>query len=445
MPTRKQPEKSTKKETSTVRAKSKAKSPGVKPASKKAAPKAAALRAKPANKAPVKKALTKKSPAKKVAKKAAPVAKVAAPRAPRRTKAAVSAAAQERLREQSRQAAAAAHAGALVNHVALVVDRSGSMRNIRAKVINVFNTQLAAMKKSSEELGQETFVSFYTFHSVVDAPRFFARPIKQVDNLTALSCTGLTALLDATGQAIIDLENIDGSGLENVSFLIVVLTDGHENHSSRYKSKIKAMIQRAQDTGRWTFAFLTPKGGEALLQRFGIPSGNIQAWQTTAQGLKNLGQDMQRGLQTFYEARQKGQRAVVGVFTTNLKDVAAEDVRAALVDASSEFLRIPVRSDGAIRALVDAELGGSGRYRTGHGFYELTKPELVQERKEIAIVQNATGKIYAGDAARTLLGLPVGERCKVRPGDHGNFTLFVQSTSVNRRLLRGTTLLYRKP
>ena len=69
---------------------------------------------------------------------------------------------------------------------------------------------------------------------------------------------------------------------------------------------------------------------------------------------------------------------------------------------------------------------------------------LVQEYKEIAIVEKAGGKIYVGDDARTLLGLPIGARIKVRAGDHAGFAVYVQSTSVNRRLVAGTTLLYRK-
>lgn len=456
------------------------KAPAKKPAKKKPVKKAAAkkpTRKKVAKKATAKKTAPKKGAAKKVtakkssAKKAAPKkasAKKAAPKkasakkaAPKRIvakKAAVRKASVKRgedpsvgkgeRRRQAQPAIEAAKAGSLVNHIAFVVDRSGSMRRIRAKVVQVFNSQLAALVKSSEESGQQTFVSFYTFQSNVDAPRFFARPLGKVDKLTALSCTGLTALFDAVGQSIVDLGEIDDEKLDNVSFLVVVLTDGHENHSRRYKTKIKDMLQQAQSTGRWTFAFMVPKGGESVLKRFGIPQGNIQTWQTTTQGLRDLGQNMQRGLQTFYTARQKGQRAVVGVFTTNLSGAAKEAVSTTLSDASDGFLRISVRAASAIRELVESELKTAGSYQKGHAYYELTKPELVQENKEIAIVEQgkdgAPGKIYVGDAARTLLGLPVGERFRVKPGDHGGFSIFVQSTSVNRRLVAGTTLLYRK-
>ena len=264
-----------------------------------------------------------------------------------------------------------------------------------------------------------------------------------MSSLTELRCTGTTALLDATGQAIVDLSAIPGADLENVSFLILVLTDGAENNSRKYKSSLKGMIDRVQTTGRWTLAFLTPPGGESTLQGFGIPAGNIRAWETSQAGIKQLGQAMQQGLQNFYQARSKGQKAVVGVFTTDLSTVSTTEVKTTLTEATGSFVTLPVASDCDIRTLVDSALG-AGSFKKGNGYYELNKPELVQEYKEVAIVEKATGKIYIGDDARTLLGLPIGARIKVRPGDHAGFSVYVQSTPVNRRLAAGTTLLYRK-
>jgi hypothetical protein len=403
-----------------------------KPAAKKPAAK------KPAAKKPaVKKPAVKKPAAKKPAAKK-PAAKKPAVKKP----AAAAKAGKQNLTTAAKEATAVAQSGALVNHVIFVVDRSGSMSSIRRKVVSVFNSQLAALKKNAEATGQATFVSFYTFHSLVDAPRFFALPIAKVPKLDAISTTGATALLDATGQALVDHQSLPGGALDNVSFIVLVLTDGYENHSRKYKSKIGSMIKSAQASGRWTLAFLTPKGGEATLIRYGIPAGNIQAWSTSGSGVQTMGQDLQRGLQTFYEARQKGERAVVGVFTTNLAQVSVDAVSASMTDSTDAFVTIAVKSAAAIRPLVEAELGG--KYQKGHGYYELTKPELVQEYKEIAIVDKSSGKIYAGDAARSHLGLPIGARIKVKPGDHGGFAIFVQSTSVNRKLVAGTSLLYKK-
>jgi hypothetical protein len=333
-------------------------------------------------------------------------------------------------------------AGKLVNHVAFVVDRSGSMSSLAKKVVDVFNAQLTAVKENAKSSGQESFVSYYTFHTKVDTPKFFAKPVAKVPKLTSLSCTGLTALYDATGQAIVDLEGVKGAGQDNVSFLVVILTDGHENASKKYKSKIKSMIAGAQKTGRWTFAFLVPKGGAATLKKFGIPDGNIQVWNTTAKGVADLGKSMRRGLDTFYAARGQGQRAVTAVFTTNLKGITAKQVSAALVDERKAFKRFTVAAEADIQSFVNAQLKGKGTYQKGNGFYELTKPETVQGGKDIAIVDKK-GAIFTGPAARDLLGLPKGASCKVKPGDHGDFKIFIASTSLNRKLMKGTELLYR--
>jgi len=40
--------------------------------------------------------------------------------------------------------------------------------------------------------------------------------------------------------------------------------------------------------------------------------------------------------------------------------------------------------------------------------------------------------------------LPDFGEVRIRPGDHGNFDLFVQSTSCNRHLVEGTSLVYWK-
>jgi Mg-chelatase subunit ChlD len=389
------------------------------------------------------KAATKKAATKKTATKKTATKKTAAKKAAKKVakKVAVKKAAVKKTASAAK-AASAAVAGTLVNHVAFVVDRSGSMSSLATKVVDVFNAQLQAVKENAKVSGQESFVSYYTFHSKVDAPKFFAKPVAKVPKLTKLSCTGLTALYDATGQAIVDLEGVKGAGQDNVSFLVVILTDGHENASKKYKSKIKAMIGKAQKTGRWTFAFLVPRGGASVLKKFGIPDGNIQVWNTTAKGVADLGKSMRRGLDTFYAARGQGQRSVKGVFTTNLKGLTAQQVSAALVDEKKAFKRFKVEADVDIQSFVNAQLKGKGTYTKGHGFYELTKPETVQAAKDIAIVDQK-GAVFTGPAARDLLGLPKGASCKVKPGDHGDFKIFIASTSLNRKLVKGTELLYR--
>src|SRR5206468_1048652 len=81
-------------------------------------------------------------------------------------------------------------------------------------------------------------------------------------------------------------------------------------------------------------------------------------------------------------------------------------------------------------------------FKKGRGFYEFTKTETIQGYKEIILLDRATGDFYAGDRAREMLGLPVGETARIRPADLDKYGVFVQSTSVNRVLQGGTHFLY---
>jgi hypothetical protein len=46
----------------------------------------------------------------------------------------------------------------LVNHIAFVVDRSGSMGRIKAQVVRVFNNQLDTVQRNAKSAGQNVKV-----------------------------------------------------------------------------------------------------------------------------------------------------------------------------------------------------------------------------------------------------------------------------------------------
>jgi hypothetical protein len=81
-------------------------------------------------------------------------------------------------------------------------------------------------------------------------------------------------------------------------------------------------------------------------------------------------------------------------------------------------------------------------FKTGRGFYEFTKTETIQGYKEIILQERATGDFYAGDKAREMLGLTPGETARIRPTTLEKYVVFVQSTSANRKLVKGTKFLY---
>jgi uncharacterized protein YegL len=339
----------------------------------------------------------------------------------------------------------------LVNHIVFVVDRSGSMSRIKSQVVRVFNNQLDTVQRNARSAGQKSFLSTFMFHSTVDKPRHLVAPVEKVPKLAPkdFQLGGSTALLDAVGTAITRLQKAKGATNKNTSFLVIVITDGHENASRHYKKSLKGLIAQVQKTGRWSLAFLVPPGSENTLTRFGIPKGNVTRWDATAKGAKVMDEKLAAGLKTFYAARASGQKSVTAFFTTDMSKVDVKTL-SALKDLSKGFARWPVDKERSIREFVNTKLQSSpalrkklgNEYEPGRGFYELTKPETVQPRKNIAIFDKKTKAIFGGDQARKVLGMPSGSNVKVKPGNHMDYSIFVESTSNNRKLVRGTTLLY---
>ena len=107
--------------------------------------------------------------------------------------------------------------------------------------------------------------------------------------------------------------------------------------------------------------------------------------------------------------------------------------------APGRFQVMDVDLDQSIREYVESN---GLIFKTGRGFYEFTKRELIQERKEVVVRDRLTGDMFTGEAARKLIGLDSGERKSVRPDGSGRYQVFVQSTSYNRKLVGGTKFLY---
>ncbi|PLZ26167.1 vWA domain-containing protein [Fischerella thermalis] len=81
-------------------------------------------------------------------------------------------------------------------------------------------------------------------------------------------------------------------------------------------------------------------------------------------------------------------------------------------------------------------------FKVGRGFYEFTKTETIQGHKEIILMDRTTGDLFEGEAAREMLGLPVGATVRIKPSNLEKYVVFVQSTSANRKLIGGTRFLY---
>lgn len=113
---------------------------------------------------------------------------------------------------------------------------------------------------------------------------------------------------------------------------------------------------------------------------------------------------------------------------------------------AGRFQVIDVLENCSIKGFVESN---GIKYKVGRAFYELTKTEDVQQYKEIILQDKESGDMYYGDEARKHLKLlPQCTRSgsyaheKIKPDKNDSYRVFVQSTSVNRKLIGKTKLLY---
>ncbi|WP_432038558.1 vWA domain-containing protein [Streptomyces cucumeris] len=336
-----------------------------------------------------------------------------------------------------------------INHVALVLDASSSMSHLSRKVVEVADQQIAYLARRSGELDQETRVTVYVFADKVECV-IYDKDVLRMPSLKQLyRAGGMTALLAAALKSQRELAQT-AQLYGDHSFLTFVLTDGQENASHRCPDapsrdprelveSVAGMFSAQEDN--WTLAVLVPdQMGKREAMQCGFPKDNIAIWDATStQGLEEAGHVIQQATEKFMVGRTKGIRGSRAVFSTGAEAVNQDTIKAAgLTPVSPSMYRlIPVARDAAIRDWV---IESGHTYRTGGAFYQLSKSEKVQARKQIAVLEKKTDRVYTGPEARALLGLPDVE-VRVKPDHNDDFTIFVQSTSVNRKLIPNTRLL----
>lgn len=85
-----------------------------------------------------------------------------------------------------------------INHVALVLDASSSMRRLSHKVVEVADQQIAYLARRSQELDQETRVTVYVFADQVECVIYDKDVLRMPSLKQMYRVGGMTALLAAT-------------------------------------------------------------------------------------------------------------------------------------------------------------------------------------------------------------------------------------------------------
>ena len=184
-------------------------------------------------------------------------------------------------------------------HLTLVVDRSGSMSDIRDDAQGGIQELL---REQFAESGKLT-VTLVEFDDVAnDVARIATSPFTY-----ELHPRGTTALLDTVGREVAQT-GIDLGALPEADrpgrVVFVVVTDGAENASTDYTlEKLRADIARQRDQFNWQFQFIG--AGE-------------DAWQGAELGMKS----------STFARSGKNQRKVYSDMNTSLKNFRSDAVAA---------------------------------------------------------------------------------------------------------------------
>jgi len=143
--------------------------------------------------------------------------------------------------------------GQSLTEIICIIDKSGSMWSVKEDTIGGFNTFLEEQQKLEGEAVMTT-VLFDTNYSLL----YSGKSIKEVEplNTNTYVPNGGTALLDAIGKTINDIQDRTKDSLVKPNVIMVILTDGQENASKEYnRSVIKEKITECQNNG-WEILYL---------------------------------------------------------------------------------------------------------------------------------------------------------------------------------------------
>ena len=138
----------------------------------------------------------------------------------------------------------------------IILDKSGSMDEIKTDTVGSVNTYIEQQKK----LPGTCEFALVQFNSEVSDIK-----LQDIQNVTPISNddyipSGLTALNDAIGITVENLGKILNERNESERpelVTICIITDGEENSSRKFKlNDVKEMVKHQTDAYKWNFLFL---------------------------------------------------------------------------------------------------------------------------------------------------------------------------------------------
>jgi hypothetical protein len=205
------------------------------------------------------------------------------------------------------------------------------MEETRAAAVQNYNEQIQQAKLNSKD--QDIFCSLVTFNGEV-FEHVWAEPAEKLNEATLYDYVteGATAMRDAIGYTVKKLLETTDHKDENVSYLVVIISDGEENSSKHFKrlsaddirngkkDELKAMMEEVQKTKRWTFTYMGCDDAtiQQVAEDTSIPIANCAKWSnaTPAMATKGLHQN-RAGLEKFYACRSAGETGSATVYSAD--------------------------------------------------------------------------------------------------------------------------------
>lgn len=164
------------------------------------------------------------------------------------------------------------------SHIAVVVDRSGSMSRLATDMRGA----LDEFFKAQAVLPGVCLVDYVQFDH--DFELVFEDTHVSLAK-AQLQPRGSTALLDAIGKTVVNLGEKLAAKTEAErpgTVQVVVVTDGHENASREWTNgSIKELIQEQESKWNWDFVFLGANmDAVAVGESFGFRAGNSMTYDT---------------------------------------------------------------------------------------------------------------------------------------------------------------------
>jgi hypothetical protein len=196
-----------------------------------------------------------------------------------------------------------------LRHIAIVLDRSGSMYSVKSDT----EGGLKAFLAEQETAPGTTTVSLYQFDTEYE-PVYENKALADVPEYRLIPRGG-TALLDAVGRTI----SAVGAQLAALAeddrpgeVIVVILTDGEENQSHEFSlPTIKQMITAQQESFAWKFVFLgADQDAFAAAGGMGISRGTTLSYASanTTDSMTAAGRMVARGTASGLYAFTDGER-----------------------------------------------------------------------------------------------------------------------------------------